>query len=145
MLNKKFEKKHLLSKPGCFNFNVILQPRITQAQREKKLQQEIKKQIGPLTQKQIQQKNNSPYLFLESVLVQLNLANNLFHAKQIIKNKKITINNKIVNEPTYIVKPFSIINVKNKQIAFLNKIKKQTLKNPRNFINTNYAYKTDQS
>lgn len=141
MLNKKFERKHLILKPGCFNSNIILQPRITQAQREKKLQKELKLSWGPLTKTLWKQKKLNTNSFLETIVLNLNLASNIYEARDFIKNKNVTINKKIIDIPTYSVKPFSQLTINKKELNFIKTIKKQKVKNKSQLINTKIIYK----
>lgn len=138
-----FEKKKIINKPGNYNLNIIFLPNITQTQQNFKIKQNLKKDAGLLSEKWYKQnklliKNN-----LNHFIHQLNLTNSIFHAKSIIKAKKIIIENKSIPTSFYKIKPFNKITYKlaNPELLLLNKIKNNKIINNNNTVWNNQVYK----
>lgn len=147
MLNKKLGKKLFLSRPGNSSINAIIHPRTTQAQLEIKKKQELKIKEGGLSELWLKSSNTNRLSCLDNILVTNNKALNLFHAKQLIKDKNIKINNKFITNKNYIIKPFSTITFINKfkELILLNKMKEKQLKNNTKTIEKKcmYLYKPE--
>ena len=137
MSNIKFDKKFFLSRAGNFNLNITLLPRITQAQLEVKEKQDFKFNSGGLSEHWSKHNNLNRLSCIDNILLSTNHALNIFHARNLIKNKYVFINKKLITDINYIVKPFSIIAVKApfKELTLLKIAKNNKFKNPNNIIN----------
>ena len=136
------ERRKIITRPGKFNINIAFLPNLTQAQLEFKFKQEYKKKAGLLSEQWLKHRNLNREQNLDKILTNLNYAKTIFEAKQLIKNKKIIINNKTITSPSYTIKPFANINIKTTkpESTLLGKAKKQNINNPANCIINNKIF-----
>ena len=131
-----FEKTKLTTKPGSNILFLKFVPKLTQAQIETALKQKFKRTVGGLSEHWLKNKNINRTYCLDTLIVELNYALNIFHARQLIKNKQVSVNHKTITSSHYIVKPFSTIVITNffQELTFLKLITQNKLKNNLNFI-----------
>lgn len=136
-------KRKIINKPGTFNLNLLFLPLTTQAQIEFKEKQQIKAQAGLLSEHWFKNRNLNKNQTLDNILINLNIAKSNFHAKQILKAKRVKVENKIITSTNYIIKPFLKINnnVVHKELTLLNKIRDLNIKNTNVLINQKFIFK----
>ena len=141
-------KKIFLAKSGSFNINLSFLPKTTYSQLKFKYKQQLKKSLGGLSEHWLKHNPQNRNSCLDSTLITLNSALNLFHARQLIKSKLILINKKRITSPHYRLKPFSTISVNTQfnELTLLNIIKNQNTKNCLSLLNGSLlvAFKIDK-